>query len=240
MNYHFGLNYSLEFSDLSDGGPAVYHTREDFTQNFTDFLGEHFGVPDTTAYAIANAVLYRMGDARLHYHTPYHVLAMLHCYYNLPEGSRPKLDPIVELAIWFHDVVYIPGAKAAQNEKDSADVAVALMRPWISPVQQRELREQIEATALYETSHTLSTDRYDVIFDLDLANLASPSFESSNLGIRLEFDHVSEEDWLKGRRNFLETMLNKPKIYRTIFFQKNFEEAARENLQKALEQLDGN
>ena len=107
------------------------------------------------------------GEPHRHYHTLNHIR---HCLRELDRAATLITDPdAVEMALWFHDAIYQPGAK--DNERRSAD----LFRQWsgarADPVFQQRVDDLIMAT-----THQEPPDQGDAKFlvDIDLSSFGLP------------------------------------------------------------------
>ena len=206
-------------------------TKKDFCGNFSAFLEEHHILP-ATAFSIATAVFERMADQRLHYHTPVHVLSMFQFVER--EFPEEKLADWEELAIWFHDSVYIPQMDI--NEELSVLFMRAMVEPAFTNTKMAEAQFAIETTANHLDGYT--NPLYNTVMDLDLASAFLGDMTSRNIAIRREFDYLNDEEFNKGRKSFLEKMIGKGFIFRSIEFKDKFEAKAMENLKKELENLE--
>jgi predicted metal-dependent HD superfamily phosphohydrolase len=136
----------------------------------------------------------------------------------------------IELAIFFHDVVY--DARAKDNEAQSA----ALFRraaAGIASAMIDHVAEMILATATHATSDDPSTR---LLLDLDLAVLASDldAYDRYVAAVRQEYAFVSDEQWRVGRAVVLERFLERMILFQTRPFGQKLENAARANLQREL------
>ncbi len=143
----------------------------------------------------------------------------------------------VQLAIWFHDVVYVPGA--LDNEAQSAHYARRMLQSWqVDEVLIVSVKRLIMATALNGTA----PDHPDapLIQDADIATLGWPpnAYRRYAQAIRQEFAHVPEEAYRHGRSQVLTHFLQKPRLYHTDYFFARLETQARANLQQELAELD--
>ncbi|HRQ38435.1 MAG TPA: hypothetical protein PLD25_11020 [Chloroflexota bacterium] len=142
----------------------------------------------------------------------------------------------VQLAIWFHDVVYVPGAP--DNEAQSAHFARRLLQSWqadeslIVPVEQLIL-----ATVL--NSEASPHPDAPIIQDADIATLGWPpdDYRRYAQAIRREFAHVPEEAYRHGRSQILTYFLQQERLFRTDYFFARLEQQARANLQQELMEL---
>ena len=141
---------------------------------------------------------------------------------------------LLKLAIWFHDIVYEPGSD--MNEERSAQRAVAFAEALgVLPEDLETLKWLVLVTKHKGTPQTYAEE---VICDLDLRELADEEQYMENaILVREEFSMYSDEEWLEGRKNFLEFMLNKEQIYHTDLYLDTREAQARYNLQKELDTI---
>lgn len=168
------------------------------------------------------------------YHTTAHIMD---CLQTLDALVDPEVDrDIAELALLWHDVIYVPGDP--HNEQISADMVAA----W-GPTFTGRMQIGLACVAILVTRHK-SDGHYgnptvDAVIDCDLQILGSPSLTYLEYAakIRREFGHVSDEAWRVGRGNFLAQMLERPSIYRLDEFKNAFEAQARRNMQLELETL---
>jgi predicted metal-dependent HD superfamily phosphohydrolase len=176
--------------------------------------------------------------ARIHYaqpHRAYHDQRHLDELIALAREHTPDLDEAEQLALLFHDAVYVPGADRGESERLSA----LLMRATVATLGLAGLDlaradRIIEATTHAEPSPTEAAR----VCDLDLWRLAAPwnEFQQHALGIRHEYLHLhaNEAAFWSARHAFYKSMLQKPALFSTGYFRDKFEEAARENLTRAL------
>jgi predicted metal-dependent HD superfamily phosphohydrolase len=89
------------------------------------------------------------------------------------------------------------------------------------------------------TSHIddFLNDEVAIIADLDMAVMAAPYpkiWRWYEEGIRKEYSDASEQEYVKARKEFLLSVLDKPRIFHTQFFYDLFEEKARYNIKKQI------
>jgi predicted metal-dependent HD superfamily phosphohydrolase len=155
-----------------------------------------------------------------------------------------ELDPVrtlaasaraIELAIWFHDVIY--DGRRKDNEERSAELADGQLR-----------RLEFDRQTIDEIHRLILLTRHDrvppdvdgkLMVDIDLSSLGRPAdvFENNTRLIRKEFPHVPDADFARGRREMLGRFLARPRIYYTDVFRDRYEATARENLSRALARL---
>ena len=164
------------------------------------------------------------------YHTVQHLYECL----SLMEAVQYELnDPYaVALALWFHDVIYDP--QAPDNELKSAELFEQLMAQDLSS----DTLEKIKRWILATQKHAL-TDETDLQFllDIDLAILAATPerFIQYEQQIQQEYSWVDPEVYAIKRKEVLMHFYQSEPLYQTVYFQKNFELNAKDNLRQILE-----
>lgn len=137
----------------------------------------------------------------------------------------------VRLAIWFHDVVYKPGA--ADNEAQSAAYACRALAEWsLTTGRVTAVKKMILATRL--GSQVAADADTALLLDADLATLGSPAddYDRYARAIRQEFAFVPEAEYRLGRTAVLAHFLARPRIYLTPYFYDRLEAPARENIRR--------
>lgn len=147
------------------------------------------------------------GSPRRFYHTLEHIAELLRlsdaCAHELEERDA------VELAIWFHDIVYdARGGGGGKNEDDSAAVfrTFAAEASCLSASCVDMVSGWIVNTKHHRCSAEDGTDA-QLFMDMDMAVLGLPAsaFDAYALQVRAEYAHVSTPAWseprlLQGRR----------------------------------------
>lgn len=169
------------------------------------------------------------------YHTLQHIAEVLSagralaCHMN-------KLDewPEIALASVYHDVIYDPKAPARQNELSSAELAKErLVALGVDPFKIHLVYQSVLAT-----DHTRIAPAGgmlgDIVHDADLFSLSRrwSRFIKDGGKVRKEYAHLSDEEFEKGRIEFMQALLRHPSIYRTDYAQRHWGKKARDNLHK--------
>jgi predicted metal-dependent HD superfamily phosphohydrolase len=185
--------------------------------------------------------------ARLHYaqpHRGYHNAGHLDELIVLAREHTPDLDEAEQVALLFHDAVYVPGAARGDNERLSA----MLMKATMATLAHGDETLALSAADLARAARIIEATTHAApppaeaarVCDLDLWRLGAPweAFRQHALGIRHEYLHlVADEPAFWAARNaFYESMLAKPRLFATDDFIDRFEEAARSNMRRALQQ----
>ena len=180
------------------------------------------------------AALYS-GDGR-YYHTLRHVEAML----GHIDDLRPLAEDFtaIELAAWFHDVIYDP--KANDNEAQSAIYAGETLRGLGFS---RETQERVASLILDTTTHEPVENDIDaqILLDADLAPLAADVaiYDRDAAAIREEFAWVPEAEFRAGRAANLARFLDRPRLFQTDLFFEKLEDRARSNITREIGILRG-
>jgi predicted metal-dependent HD superfamily phosphohydrolase len=159
----------------------------------------------------------------------------------LPVGA-PRA---VFLAILFHDAVYTAGA--SDNERRSAALAMetlaARCTPPLADAELRSIERMILATRDHHAlADTLTTDEQTML-DVDLSILGAPweAYAAYASGVRQEYvPAVTTAGGFRiGRSQFLAGILRRPHIFLTPEGRRRWDDRARANVQRELEELGG-
>ena len=170
-------------------------------------------------------------------HRRYHGLDHLRdCLARLDEApATAEVRDLAEAALWYHDVVYRPGA--SDNEALSAKLARdALLSTGALPEQAEEVARLVRLT-----DHTAPAedDLGALVCDVDLSILgrSAGEYEEYEHRIREEYRHVPEPLYRAGRARVLAGLLRRHPLFRSDHFRQRFEGQARLNLRRSLETL---
>lgn len=152
----------------------------------------HHGASETAATDLWIQLSALYTEAHRHYHQLGHIAS------SLAEFDATGSDnSLIEGAIWFHDVIYDP--QRGDNEAASIAWFLDVTSSWLDPDAATAITRLIEAT---DFRLPLSDDPdSSLMVDTDLAILsASPEgYADYCRAIRLEYAHVSDEDFRAGR-----------------------------------------
>lgn len=199
------------------------------------------GVDDLRLGAFGQEVINAYNDGTRHYHNLDHlddVLAKL----DLAKDALEKSDEVthlsardkqimfdmIELGLWYHDVVY--DATAKDNEAQSCTMFLLhASKMEMGYRLQQDIGALIEATAHHKNARTLQER---ILTDCDLAILGAnkETFEKYDKNIREEYSFVPAAAYKIGRRKVLAGFLDQERIFKTDAFHDLFEAQARENL----------
>ncbi len=162
------------------------------------------------------------------YHTLVHIE---HCL-SLLDIVKPRLQnpEALELAIWFHDVVYQPGA--TDNEQLSADQFMSLTSGVFDDSLRDTVSRHIMATLHVESDIENLDTKYMVDIDLSSFGLPWPEFIRDSDNLRQEMAHLTNEDYYRKQTVFQKTLIDRPRFFKSDYFYQRYETQARENLAK--------
>ncbi|PSB28445.1 N-methyl-D-aspartate receptor NMDAR2C subunit [Stenomitos frigidus] len=194
---------------------------------------QHFGGHD------GSALFTQLLEAYLQPHRAYHTATHLEaCLRQFDLAQAEAEHPAeVEVALWFHDAVYVPNA--VDNEAQSALWATQrLQQLGVSAVVIDRIAAMIVAT-----KHDRLPEHHDckLLLDIDLSILgqAPEPFDAYEQCIRREYAWVPKAQYCTGRAAILERFLQRSTIYYTSFFRERLEAQARQNLERSLTKLRG-
>lgn len=177
-------------------------------------------------------------EPQRHYHTLTHI-DELFVYFDKHERDIKKHNH-VELAIWFHDVIYDP--KKNNNEEESAKLFSefcdeALELTGISSELKQTVTDYILATKSHKMPNPNDTDlAYFLDFDMTILGKPWDFYKIYSQQIRQEYIHYPEKDYCVGRTKVLNS-LKSGGIYISDPFKKEYEERAKLNMEKEIEEL---
>ena len=181
------------------------------------------------ADVVYNEVREYYSEPGRYYHTPKHIE---HCLsqFDLAAGEMEDADA-VEMAIWFHDLIF--DLDAPDNELRSARRFVELAGHSMDADFKTKVYDLIMTTAPPRLPKT--TDQ-GFMLDIDLSSFGLPwdDFVRDSTAVRRESPQLSDAEFFPGQRAFLESLVNRDHFYFTDFFRSRIEETARSNIKRHL------
>ncbi|WP_037869933.1 hypothetical protein [Streptomyces sp. SPB074] len=237
--------------DFAESGAAYEELRAGFATTLLRVRGE---APGPAPEPYADELLARWAEPQRAYHTRDHLRAVLrHLDTLIAETARAAAhgtaaerawastvrDPgLVRLAAWFHDAVYRPDR--SENEERSATLAErALGEAGLAAAAVAEVARLVRLTADHETAE--GDGDGELLCDADLAVLAgSPQeYAAYAAAVAEEYGFLPEERFRHGRAEVLRHLLALPRLFRTPYGSRHWEQRARENLATELRLLGG-
>ena len=178
-------------------------------------------------------------DVLCHYYSApdrvYHTLEHIWYLLKAQEHYFPDMSRAGILAIFWHDVIYFPGSP--NSEEYSAHMMRTYMKGLIGGTVIDFAALIVRETKAHDPHPVDITARQ--VCDLDLMGLGGPAlaYDRNTDKIRLEFFRATDEQWVAGRRAFLSDRLTRPATFHTEVMSARFEDLARANMQRELDNL---
>jgi predicted metal-dependent HD superfamily phosphohydrolase len=207
--------------------------RDDLAARFRALVGKLGGAPAASPQ-VFDRVHAAWSAADRRYHNIEH---LVDCLRELEAANAPPaVGPagVVELALWYHDLVYEPLASDCEERSAQALLrdAAALAIP--------DARAQLAAELVRATAHAGApapgNPAADLVVDIDLSILGRDVLRF------MDYDHAVEEEYCAvpvaafrtGRRRFLAGLLARPQLFRTEQFRRRYEARARKQIEVLL------
>ena len=190
------------------------------------------GAPDDSA-AIHQRLIDGYNESQRFYHTLEHIEHCLRMF----DACKSQLEQpdAVELAVWFHDVVFEPGE--CDNERLSADLYLQLANGVHSPDLCALVDRLIMATLHNGDALSDADAAYMVDIDLSSFGLSWTEFLRDSNNLRRENSNLSDTEYYEKSTGFQNCLLARDRFFRSDFFAQRYETRARENLAKYFDQL---
>jgi len=178
-------------------------------------------------------VVTRYSEPLRFYHNLWHIN---HCLQVLEKARHLcwNMDE-VEMALWFHDIVYNFGE--GDDEKESAFASgLALVKLEVDPNFRDRVRAHILATKHQETPEDPDSR---IVADIDISIMGHPEavYLEGEKRIFWEFEWVPAEVGKVLREKYLRGFLGRDRIFATDYFRDEYEDQARKNLVGSLRRL---
>ncbi len=181
---------------------------------------------------VFQAVLDCYREDHRHYHNDIHID---HCLGMLEEVRLGLNNPdAVELAIWFHDVIYDSGA--TDNEQRSADWFMHKSGQYLNDSVRQNVHDLIMST-MHDNSPETDDERILVDIDLSSFGLSWERFQTDGDNVRKEQLHLTDNEFYRKQIKFQESLLQRAQFYFSDYFHRHYEAKARKNLSKHLDRL---
>jgi predicted metal-dependent HD superfamily phosphohydrolase len=196
-------------------------------------------IDQTTAETLWEEIVQHYAEGRRVYHN----LGHLYDLFKKMDRHQEDVTDIkaVELAIWYHDIVYDPMSK--DNEEKSAILCAKRLKTLGLDI---SFKEKVYKLIRSTKTHTIESwdnesDKKDneFLLDLDLSILGSKGdkYVKYTSQIRREYNIVPAFLYFSGRKKVLKNFLEKERLFKTNSFYEKYEKTARANIWKELETL---
>lgn len=168
-------------------------------------------------------------DAYSEPHRFYHTLTHIdHCL-SLLDKIRDELQnpQALELAIWFHDVIYKPGAR--DNEQLSADQFMTMTKHIFADSLRETVYRHIMAT-VHDGSEFNNADT-NYMLDIDLSSFGRPwpEFIQDSNNLRLEMKNLPDDVFYQKQAAFQDKLFARTRFFNSAYFYDYYESQARQN-----------
>jgi predicted metal-dependent HD superfamily phosphohydrolase len=184
------------------------------------------------AEAVWSALDKRYSEPHRFYHDAQHIA---YCLEQLDLAIGEVNNPAqLEMAIWFHDVVYDLGSQ--DNEARST----GFFRVAADGKMPRAFVDAVVGLILATQHNAVPRDLdQQFICDIDLASFGYPwtCYMRDSAAVKAEFQGPDEE-YRRGKKAFLNALLARPRIFVTDFFNALYEQRARDNIRRLLELVE--
>jgi len=199
------------------------------------FDGDFFN--RAAAWEMYNMLVMFYNGPKRYYHTLKHILDMIKNYYQYYKSNSVYNHSIIIFSIIFHDAIY---TEHINSEQASALLLFQCCDILGLAKSFKELVFRIILNTKHSGYNKLKQDLDRRIVDLDLMVLASDKDEYNEYCklIKMEYIHLGEYMYLKGRKKFLEKMLNRERIFYNDMFT-NLEIKAKNNMNEELKLIIG-
>ena len=140
------------------------------------------------------------------------------------------------ISIFFHDIIYIPSRN--DNEEKSIDI----FNKFYTEIKSENLNKEKVIEFISNTKHHLlplnnNSEEINYFMDMDMEIIAEDNWEDYENKIRKEYCYCNDIEYKDKRKQFLQSLLNKDKIFRTKLFYNTYEQKARINLTNIINKL---
>ena len=183
--------------------------------------------------AVHDRLLSGYNEAGRYYHTFDHIR---HCLAMFDTCRSQLEDPdAVELAVWFHDVIFEPGNP--DNEAQSADLYNELSHGVHSPATRDKVTRLIMATL--HNGNALQDQDAKFMVDIDLSSFGLPwdAFLRDSDNLRREAGDLSDAEFYRKAIGFHDYLQARERFFQTDFFAERFESQARKNIARYIEHV---
>ena len=182
-----------------------------------------------TADSVHELLTAHYSEPSRYYHSLGHLATCLRALDQAP-GFECERDA-VELCLWFHDAVYVPGA--ADNEVRSAE----LFRLWAEDALHVAIVEKVAGFILltdHRTEPPSEGGRYAVDIDLSSFGADWDRFLEESRKVRAELPWVPDDEYFPAHIRFLNFLVKRPRIFYTDHFHALYEARGRENIRRLI------
>lgn len=212
--------------------------REEMLQQRWGRFMHHVGAPPSADGIFRTVLVPLYNEPHRKYHTLEHIEACLFMFdTHVPKSVVRRSD--IELAIWFHDLVYY--TTSGTNEEESANLL--LHHGKLNRFNATSLENAVKlvlATKKHEFPPNMS-EEMGLFLDIDLSILGAKDevFDKYERAIREEYAWVPTARFAEGRIAILKSFLDRDWVFATKEFRRLYEGQARSNIKRSIAALGG-
>jgi len=161
-----------------------------------------------------------------HYHDGRHLVECL------MEVDTVAAGDVAELALWYHDVIYVVG----QHDCEEQSAVMLLTDAKTMGIPEATANEAAALVTATAHAHGRAAPAADLVVDIDLSILGRDPkrFMEYELDVEKEYAAIPTPAFRKGRGDFLEKFLERPRLFATEHFHQKYEAQARANVKALL------
>ncbi|MDF1695163.1 MAG: hypothetical protein P1U56_05000 [Saprospiraceae bacterium] len=142
---------------------------------------------------------------------------------------------IIELAIWFHDLIYNPYKK--DNEIKSGEAAIQFLKKQNADTFTMDLTYELILSTLHIEYPKNGSEALLMDIDISILGRSDNEYEAYTKKIRKEYKWVPFFLYRQKRKEILHKFLERKRLYYTDFYFNKLEERARINITRELQEL---
>jgi len=167
------------------------------------------------------------------YHNLSHIADCLKkCEFN--QYTKSNID--LQLAIWYHDVIYRSFKK--DNESKSAEQAETFLLNQSFDKDRIDHIKDIIMSTLHTNPPSNEDEAYMMDIDISILGSSLSAYSTYSKNIRMEYKLIPGFIYKRKRIEVLKMFLNKKNLFHTSYFKSKYETTARINIEIELEQLE--
>lgn len=200
-------------------------------------LTKQLSIDNQLAHLMYAKIEKKYSESHRKYHNMQHLRELFAYVDEYEEMIKEKY--LVELAIWYHDIVYSVW-RPAKNELKSAEFALQeIPKGVLLEAERKRLFCWIDSTKKHIIPVEHATLSGQLFMDFDMAIIGTPreKYMVYAQNIREEYGIYPDLLYKPGRRKALEGFLAGGELFLTDIFRERYEGQARENLRYELEEL---
>ncbi len=188
----------------------------------------------TVVSELYSDLLQKYNQAHRHYHGIEHIQDCLEKFDVIKEKLSDAKD--IELAIWFHDVIYTP--QNNDNEYQSALYARQCLEKLNYDSPSVLKIERLIFLTKHPSFPITSDDKYLLDIDLSILGSEPDQYDQYSTAIRKEYQHVPLGLYRETRKKILNSIIERKTIFETEYFKSHFQSQAIENVNREIISLE--